>query len=107
MASPNSEDVYRYKHRGWIFPTFGFALALHERALEEGGGLRGFKDQGLVKSALHAPVDSVGGDDAYPTLFDKAAALGWRSASNHGFSDGNKRTALLLTEATLNWTGFI
>ena len=106
MASPSSEDVYRYKYRGWVFPTFGFALSLHERALEEGGGLPGFKDESLVKSALHSPVDSAGGDDAYYTLFDKVAALGWRVASNHGFSDGNKRTSLLLTETTLNFNGF-
>ncbi len=106
MASPSSEDVYRYKYRGWVFPTFGFALAIHERALNEGGGLPGFKDRGLVLSALNCPVESAGGEDAYYTLFDKVAALGWRVGSNHGFSDGNKRTSLLLTEATLNWNGY-
>lgn len=105
MASPSSEDVYRYKHRGWVFPTFGFAVRLHERALEQGGGLPGFRNQGLVLSALNSPVESAGGEDAYYTLFDKVSALGWRVATNHGFSDGNKRTSLLLTEATLNLNG--
>ena len=81
-------------------------MSLHEQALKQGGGLPGFKDERLVRSALHAPVDSAGGKDAYPTLFDKVAALGWRTASNYGFSDGNKRTALLLAEAALNWNGF-
>lgn len=39
------------------------------------------------------PQTSVFGDDAYPTIHDKAAALLHSLARNHPFVDGNKRTA--------------
>ena len=50
---------------------------LHDAVLEEAGGVPGTKDNGLLESAVHAPVRSVGGADAYPTLFTKVAALGF------------------------------
>jgi len=47
-----------------------------------------------VESALARPNQSVGGKDAYPDIFMKAAALLDSIANNHGFRDGNKRTAM-------------
>ena len=35
----------------------------------------------------------------------KVAALGYRLAKNHGFIDGNKRTALQIIQHTLEWQG--
>lgn len=82
-----------------------FVFELHDEILEEFGGKRGFKDEGQVRSALDAPKRSAGGEDAYPTLFWKVAALGYLIVQNHGFSDANKRTALLTMETTLQWNG--
>ncbi len=105
MPSPNSRRVYTYTHRGWKFPTLGFALQLHEGILEATGGLPGIKDEGGLISALNAPVASAGGEDAYHTFFDKAAALGFLVARNHAFNDGNKRTSLGVIYHALKWNG--
>ncbi|MBF0624826.1 MAG: type II toxin-antitoxin system death-on-curing family toxin [Magnetococcales bacterium] len=55
----------------------------------------GVKNQGLLESAVSRPFHSVDGQDAYPTEFDKAAALFHSIIHNHPFHNGNKRTALL------------
>lgn len=106
MPSPNSKHVYTYKHRGWVFPTLGFVLDLHDEILEESAGEAGVANQDLLESALNAPVETAGGEDAYDRLFDKVSALGFRLATNHGFVDGNKRTAMLTMRQTLLWSGY-
>lgn len=50
-------------------------------------------DEGLLQSAVARPQASAFGDDAYPTLWDKGAALLHSLARNDAFVDGNKRTA--------------
>lgn len=106
MPSPSSKDVYTYTHRGWDFPTLGFVLALHDNILDESGGQGGVANEGYLLSALNAPVESAGGEDAYYRFFDKVAAIGYRLGTNHGFLDGNKRTAMLVMAQTLRWQGY-
>lgn len=53
------------------------------------------RDAGLLDSACHRPSASAFGEDAYPTLLTKAAALLHSLTSNHPFIDGNKRTGWL------------
>jgi len=50
-------------------------------------------DYGLLESALARPRASVFGQDAYPDLHLKAAALLHSLARNHALVDGNKRLA--------------
>ncbi|HEX2285463.1 MAG TPA: type II toxin-antitoxin system death-on-curing family toxin [Mycobacterium sp.] len=50
-------------------------------------------DYGLLESALARPHATVFGDDAYPDLHLKAAALFHSLARNHALVDGNKRLA--------------
>ncbi|WP_280470665.1 type II toxin-antitoxin system death-on-curing family toxin [Nocardia farcinica] len=50
-------------------------------------------DYGLLDAAIARPQATVFGVDAYPTLFEKAAALLQSIARNHALLDGNKRTA--------------
>ncbi len=57
------------------------------------------RDIGLVSSAVMRPQTTVFGEDAYPDLHTKAAALLHSLARNHAFLDGNKRTAWLATGA--------
>ena len=78
---------------------------LHDAILEEFGGTAGFKDEGLVLSALDAPRKTFDREDVYTTFFWKVAALGYLLVQNHGFSDANKRTALNVMELTLQWNG--
>lgn len=50
-------------------------------------------DYGLLESAVARPRTTVGGEDAYPDLHLKAAALLHSLARNHALVDGNKRLA--------------
>jgi death-on-curing protein len=57
------------------------------------------RDLGLLESALVRPQASAFGQDAYPTIHQKAAALLHSLARNHALVDGNKRLALAATIA--------
>jgi death on curing protein len=57
------------------------------------GGPVQVRDVGLLEAAVHRPRASVLGQDAYPDLFTKAAALLHSLARNHPLVDGNKRLA--------------
>lgn len=59
----------------------------------------------LVESAIGAAFATGFGQDLYPTISDKAAALLYGLAKNHGFSDGNKRVALHTMETFLYANG--
>ncbi len=49
------------------------------------------RDYGSLESALARPQATVFGDDAYPHLHQKAAALLHSLVRNHALVDGNKR----------------
>jgi death-on-curing protein len=87
------------------FLTLGETLALHRRVLTESGGRAGIRDFGAIVSAVAQPYASVGGHDAYPTLIEKTAAIGYALVRNHGFIDGNKRVAHAAMEALLMLNG--
>ncbi len=55
------------------------------------GGRLEVRDWGLLQSAIARPSTTVFGDDAYPTVWDKAAALMHSLVGNHALVDGNKR----------------
>jgi death on curing protein len=64
------------------------------------------RDLGLLDSACHRPRASIFGQEAYPTLTGKAAALMHSLACNHALVDGNKRLALLATVVFLRINGY-
>lgn len=55
------------------------------------------RDYGLLESAAARPQTSVFGQDAYPDLATKAAALLHSICTNHALIDGNKRLAWAAT----------
>ena len=61
----------------------------------------------LLDSAVNRPKQSAFGDDAYPTIHLKAAALMESLTMNQPFTDGNKRTSVLATIAFYNLNGYI
>jgi death-on-curing protein len=63
------------------------------------------RDYGLLESSLARPRASAFGQDAYPELSEKAAALLHSLARNHALADGNKRLALAATIAFLGLNG--
>lgn len=83
------------------FLTLGEVFALHRRILAESGGTSGVRDLGAIASAISQPKVSAGEQDAYPSLIEKVAALGYSLIRNHGFLDGNKRIAHAAMEVFL------
>ena len=70
-------------------------IKLHDKSIDDFGGAKGVRDTGLLESALARPFQTFGGEDLYPTVFEKAAALAESLIINHPFIDGNKRTGIL------------
>jgi len=69
------------------------------------GGPVEVRDLGLLESAIQRPKACVLGQDAYPDLVTKAAALLHSLARNHPLVDGNKRLAWLATYVFLAKNG--
>lgn len=66
-------------------------LKLHQRLIEQSGGTAGIRDLGGLESALAQPQMTFSGQELYPTVAEKASALGFSLIMNHPFLDGNKR----------------
>ena len=79
---------------------------LHTVAVEEFGGSSGIRDRSVLESALGRPLATFGGKNLYETPFKRAAALAESLVLNHGFVDGNKRTAMYAMAAWLDREGF-
>lgn len=88
--------------------TLGYrqVLWIYRRVIEETGGDFGIRDEGLLRSALARPQASFGGQDLYPTLFEKAAALLESIVRNHPLLDGNKRVAWECFDLMLDLNGY-
>ncbi|OUC15002.1 MAG: death-on-curing protein [Alkalinema sp. CACIAM 70d] len=88
------------------FLTLIEVLELHRRILAQSGGALGVRDLNLLESAIAQPRVTFAGEDLYPSLLEKAAALGFSIVMNHPFIDGNKRTghAAMETFLVLNRT---
>ena len=80
-------------------------LAIHRLQLEEFGGRKGVRDMGSLESAVARPTMSFGGDDLYPDLASKAAALMNSLVMNHPFVDGNKRVGAMAAELFIDLNG--
>lgn len=85
-----------------LFLTIEEALQIAERVTRATPLVR---DLGLIESALARPQTSVFGEDAYPSLDEKAAALLQSLVLNHGLVDGNKRLGFACTSIFLTLNG--
>jgi len=85
-----------------IYLTLGDLLHIAERTLGETPLLR---DEGLLASAAARPQTTVFGEDAYPDVHTKAAALLHSIARNRALVDGNKRLGLAGTLVFLGVNG--
>lgn len=88
-----------------IYITLEQIIELHDLLVRETGGSHGVRDMGAVESAVAQPQMGFGGEELYPTLVEKAAALGFSLINNHAFVDGNKRIGLSATVALLRANG--
>ena len=85
--------------------TLDEVLDLHRLTIEQSGGKDGVRDLGLLQSAIAQPQMTYGGVDLYPTVVEKAAALGFSLIMNHPFVDGNKRVGHAAMETMLVLNG--
>ncbi|MBE1556714.1 type II toxin-antitoxin system death-on-curing family toxin [Sporosarcina limicola] len=65
----------------------------------------GVKDRTLLDSALNRPQQSLFGEDAYPSIWEKAATLYASLSQNHAFHNANKRTSFAATFLFLKLNG--
>jgi death-on-curing protein len=88
----------------WRWVRADLTYAVHDRQLAEHGGLDGVRDKRAVESALARPqnLDVYANADAAAL----AAAYAYGLARNHGFADGNKRTAWVVARLFLADNGY-
>ena len=87
------------------FLTLIEVLELHRRIIERSGGAIGIRDIALLELAIAQPRMTFAEKDLYPSLLEKAAALGFSIIMNHPFVDGNKRTGHAAMETFLILNG--
>ncbi len=80
-------------------------LAVHDEQLAVHGGLSGIRDRGILESALARPRN-LAAYEACDDLARLAAAYLYGIVKNHGFVDGNKRTALVTADLFLMLNGY-
>ncbi|MBW4593594.1 MAG: type II toxin-antitoxin system death-on-curing family toxin [Brasilonema angustatum HA4187-MV1] len=81
-------------------------LQLYHRIIEQSGGSAGISNIGGLESALAQPQMTFAGEELYPTIVEKASALGFSLIKNHCFVDGNKRIGHAAMEVFLVLNGF-
>jgi death-on-curing protein len=85
----------------WRWIRADLVYAVHEIQLARHGGLDGIRDKNAVESALARPEQLNAYGNPKPDAADLAAAYAYGFARNHGFSDGNKRTAWVIARVFL------
>lgn len=86
--------------------TLEEVLELHRLVLEQSGGSAGVLDFSGLESALVQPQMTFASQQLYPSLAEKAAALGFSLVCNHPFLDGNKRVGHAAMETFLILNGW-
>ena len=79
-------------------------LAIHDRQISRHGGAPGIRDFGLIESGAGRALSRASYDSA--NLFEIAAAYAFGIAKAHGFVDGNKRTAFVVSLTFLRLNGY-
>ncbi len=74
--------------------------------IETTGGTTGLRDPGMLEAIIAKPAASFGGEDLYPDIYSKAAALFEAVVNYHVFVDGNKRTAVAALGLFLSQNGY-
>lgn len=81
-------------------------VALHGELMKAFGGRLGLRDRALLESAAARASITFDGEDLYPDLAAKAAALMHSLVLNHPFVDGNKRVGAAAAEFLVDVNGF-
>jgi death-on-curing protein len=89
-----------------VFLSVEQLLRLHRVQHRSFGGSGGLRDRGGLDAAEDRPQMTFGGEDLYPDLVAKTAALMHSLVMNHAFVDGNKRVGAMAAELFLGVNGY-
>ncbi len=81
-------------------------LAVYQTIMAQSGGLAGIQNLAALESAVAQPKMTFDQQELYPSVPEKAAALGFALIRNHPFIDGNKRVGHAAMEVFLLINGF-
>lgn len=81
-------------------------MEIYSRVMTQSGGSVEILDLGALESAVAQPRMTFNRKELYPTIFEKASALGFSLIQNHPFVDGNKRTGHAAMETFLMLNGY-
>src|SRR5487761_1180390 len=88
----------------WRWPRLDVLYAVHDRQVSEHGGLEGVSDANALEFAMARPQNQAAYEE--PDAAALAAAYAFGLATNHGFADGNKRTAWVIARVFLADHGY-
>ena len=74
-----------------LYLSVAQVVSLHDLQIARFGGSTGVRDRRALEAAVMRPRATFGGEDLYPDVAAKAAALFHSLVQNHPFVDGNKR----------------
>lgn len=74
-----------------IYPTYGDLLNKHNEVIRKSGGIMGVFNENLLRGFIEFIQNNV----YYLSFEEKLSHLVFSIAKNHGFCDGNKRTAII------------
>jgi death-on-curing protein len=89
-----------------LYLTVGEVLEIYSQVMKQSGGGVGIRDLGALESAVAQPRMTFNGEELYPTIVEKASALGFSLIQNHPFIDGNKRAGHAAIESFLMFNGY-
>ncbi len=91
--------------------TIDEIVFINRRMCETSGGLHdgsdNFANQNSLNYILNVIHESYFGEELYPTIADKAAAVGSRIITGHVFRDANKRVGLEVCRQILELNGYL
>jgi death-on-curing protein len=90
----------------WQYVEIDEVYLIHQTIIKRAGTKASVRDFSLLHSAVERPKASYSGQDLYPNVFAKAAALLQSLCLNHPFTDGNKRTVWLSSKRFLHLNGY-
>jgi len=91
--------------------TVADVVEINRRMIDEFGGFfvgadSNLANPGSLDHVLQEIQGSLFGHESYPTVIEKAAAIGWRIIAGHVFHDGNKRTGMEACRQFLELNGY-
>lgn len=81
-------------------------VLIHDEIVNHIGGALGVREPGMLASLTEKPKISFGGEELYPNIFTKAAALYEGICNYYVFIDGNKRTSAMVMYRFLVLNGY-